>query len=151
MQSVCIGRSRLEGFYGRFFRPQLVFWSQVLSGMAAQRLTGHHGASQGLTRLHGLTGFMAAQRLTGHHSDSRTPRRFAVHRSAQIWVTRAVWATAFGSRLGHRISLEPLCFSIDSSVSSLLPPMIPKKSLKVSRIGNSMQSVCIEDLGLEGF
>ena len=63
MQSVCKVRSRLEGFQGHFFWLQLVFWLQDLSGPGVHGGAGHHGASQGLTRLHGIPrGSSAARR-----------------------------------------------------------------------------------------
>ena len=36
------------------------------------------------------------------------------------------FGNSFGNRFGNRIFLEPLCFSIDSSISSLLLPMLLK-------------------------
>ena len=67
MQSVCKVRSRLEGFLGRFFLVQLVFWLQALSGPGVHGGTGHHGASQGLTGLSGP----GVHGGTGHHEASR--------------------------------------------------------------------------------
>ena len=63
MKSICKVRSRLEGFLGRFFLVQLVFWLQALSGPGVHGGAGHHGASQGLTRPHGIhRGSSAARR-----------------------------------------------------------------------------------------
>ena len=52
------------------------------------------------------------------------------------------FGNSFGNRFGNRIFLEPLCFSIDSSISSLLLPMLLKNPQKVSGIGNPMQTIC---------
>ena len=71
---------------------------------------------------------------------SRRPGLLGVRRASPLssdLVTRADLATAFGNRFGHKIFLEPLCFPIDSSVSSLLLPMLPKNPQKVSRIGKT--------------
>ena len=61
------------------------------------------------------------------------------------------FGNSFGNRFGNKIFLEQLCFSIDSSISSLLLPMLLKNPQKVSGIGNPMQSVCKVRSRLEGF
>ena len=56
MKSICKVRPRLEGFLGRFFLVQLVFWLQALNAMAAPAHHRHHEASRGFTGPHGGTG-----------------------------------------------------------------------------------------------
>ena len=85
--------------------------------MAAQRFTGHHGASQG------LTGFMAAL-----SSDSSN---------------MADSSNSFSNSFSNKIFPEQLCFSIDLAVLPLLLLMLLKNPQKVSGIGNSMQTVCV--------
>ena len=53
---------------------------------------------------------------------------------------------SFGNSFGNRIFSEPLCFSIDLAISSLLLPMLPKNPQKVSGIGNSMRTVCTAEI-----
>ena len=89
-------------------------------------------------------GFMAAQAFTAAQDSSA----FAL---SPDFGNRADSGNSFGNSFGNKFFLEPLCFSIDSSVLALLLPMLPKNPQKVSRIGNSMQTVCIGGLGLEGF
>ena len=92
MQSVCKVRSRLEGFLGRFFLVQLVFWLQALSGPGVHGGTGHHEASRGfmaaqastaaqdITGLHGGAGHHgASQGLTGLMASPGAPQRPGVH------------------------------------------------------------------------
>ena len=88
--------------------------------MAAQDITrlhggtGHHGASQGFTRLHEASrGLMAAP---AHHRLNGSPDSG----------NKDSFGNSFGNRFGNKIFLEQLCFSIDSSISSLLLPMLLK-------------------------
>ena len=80
MKSICKVRPRLEGFLGRFFLVQLVFWLQALSGPGVHGGTGHHEASwrPRRPRRHRTSrGFMAstaAQDITRPHEASRRHR-----------------------------------------------------------------------------
>ena len=85
---------------------------------------------------------MAAQRFTRLHEASALSPDSS---------NRADSSNSFSNSFSNKFFLEPLCFSIDSAVSPLLLLMLLKNPQKVSRIGNSMQTVCIGGLGLEGF
>ena len=86
MQSVCKVRSRLEGFLGRFFLVQLVFWLQALSGTGVHGGTGHHEASRGFmpaqasTAAQGITAPLKASR--GLMASPGAPQRPGVHRAS---------------------------------------------------------------------
>ena len=71
--------------------------------------------------------------------------------AAQDFGSKGDFGSSFGSSFGSKIFLEPLCFSIDSSILPLLLPMLPKNPQKVSRIGNPIQTVCKVRSRLEGF
>ena len=159
MQSVCKVRSRLEGFLGRFFLVQLVFWLQALNAMtapAAQDITRLHEASLGLmaaqdiTRLHWASWRRrASRRLSRPHEASR--RLMAAQDITRLHGgtdsgSKGDFGYSFGSRFGSKIFFEQLCFSINSSILPLLLPMLPKNPQKVSRIGDSCKSVCIGGL-----
>ena len=81
---------------------------------------------------------MAAQGITAPHDSPDSGNKDS-------------FGNSFGNRFGNKIFLEQLCFSIDSSISSLLLPMLLKNPQKVSGIGNPMQSVCKVRSRLEGF
>ena len=154
MQSVCKVRSRLEGFLGRFFLVQLVFWLQALSGPGVHGGTGHHEASWGLmaaqdiTRLHeaswrrrtsrGFTGphggaghheasrgFMAAQDITAAQDIIGFTRLHGGAGQPRFW-SHGQFGHSFSYSFSNRIFLEQLCFSIDSSILHLLLPMLPR-------------------------
>ena len=56
---------------------------------------------------------MAAQGITAPHGGADSGNKDS-------------FGNSFGNRFGNKIFLEQLCFSIDSSISSLLLPMLLK-------------------------
>ena len=94
--------SKARGVLGPFFL--------VTAGILVTR------GSMAFTALHRTSrGFMAAQRFTGHHGTSQDSSAFA-----RVSATRAILVTALSYSFCYRIFLEPLCFSIDLAISSLL-------------------------------
>ena len=103
MQTVCIGRSRLKGFWGRFFWIQLGFWIQALSGPA---FTAPHRASLRFPRPHEASWWL---------------RRFTAQLSFSY---KRDFSYSFSYRFSYKIFSEQLCFPIDLAVSSLLILML---------------------------
>ena len=72
MQSVCMGKSRPEGFWGRFFWSQLGFWSQAISITGASQhhwsFSVHHWSFSALHR--------TSRRSSRPHEASWRLRRF---------------------------------------------------------------------------
>ena len=87
---------------------------------------------------------MAAQAFTAAQDSSA----FALSPDSS---NRADSSNSFSNSFSNKFFLEQLCFSIDLAVSSLLLLMLLRNPQKVSRIGNSMQTVCIGGLRLEEF
>ena len=108
--------------------------------MAAPASTALLRTAQGLTRLHGGAALHRPheaswrfRRSQGITALLRTPRRSPC--IAQLsFGNKADSGNSFGNSFGNKIFPEQLCFSIDSSVSSLLLPMLPKNPQKVSGI-----------------
>ena len=69
---------------------------------------------------------MAAQRFTGQLKASQASWRLSASPLSPDFGNRADSGNSFGNSFGNKIFLEPLCFSIDLAVSSLLLPMLPK-------------------------
>ena len=63
---------------------------------------------------------MAAQRFTGLHSDSRTSQRSPCVTAQPGFSYTTDFSYSFSYSFSYKIFFEQLCFSIDSSVSSLL-------------------------------
>ena len=141
MKSICKVRSRLEGFLGRFFLVQLVFWLQALSGPGVHGGTGHHEASWGLmaaqdiTRLHEASRrHRASRRLSRPHEASwrrRASRRLSRPHEAS-WHPQGLlsgpastvrhWSFALRPRTLAR-GLKGFCgFCADSAVLAIAPP-----------------------------
>ena len=53
MQSVCIGGSRLKGFWGRFFWLQLGFWLQLSATLELLSVHRHHWSFSAFTVITG--------------------------------------------------------------------------------------------------
>ena len=98
MQSVCKVRSRLEGFLGHFFLST----AGILTTSPQRRRTAQDSSAS--TAAQDSPGLLGVRGGTGQPRFSYTGQ----------------FGHSFNYSFSYRIFLEQLCFSIDSSISSLL-------------------------------
>ncbi len=94
---------------------------------------------------------MAAPALHRLHEASQASWRHSASPLSPDSSNRADSSNSFSNSFSNKIFPEQLCFSIDSSVLALLLLMLLRNPQKVSRIGNSMQTVCTGRSRPEGF